>query len=97
MAEKRSRRLFGSRNEPDTIKPGAQFMRKRDDQTVETAEVRGIYLDPLGIPHVRYNLQIAHPGKSQKIFLEGPRVLALAAFADHFREQILAATSPVAA
>jgi hypothetical protein len=96
MAEKRSRRLFGSKQEPDTIKPGAQFMRKRDDQTIETAEVRGIYLDPLGIPHVRYNLQIANPGKVQKVFLEGPRVLSLSAFAEHFHEQI-AAAAPVAA
>jgi hypothetical protein len=84
---KRAGLLRRSKGE-DPIKPGAQFRRRRVDMTVETAEVRSVYLDPVGIPHVRYNLLIEHP--SHQSFNEGQRVLALTAFTQQFPELIAA-------
>jgi hypothetical protein len=80
--------MFRRRKDDDPVKPGAQFRRRRIDMTVETAEVRSVYLDPVGIPHVRYNLHIEHP--SHHSFNEGTRVLALTAFTQHFPEPIAA-------
>ena len=80
--------LFRRHKDDDPVKPGAQFRRRRIDMTVETAEVRKIYLDPVGIPHVRYNLLIEHP--SHRSHNEGSRVLALTAFTQQFPEPIAA-------
>lgn len=83
-ATKRPRRLFGKSEEQETIKPGAQFRRRRIDLTVEIAQVQRVYLDPVGIPHVRYSLMIEHP--SHKAFNEGQRVLSISAFSEQFPE-----------
>jgi hypothetical protein len=43
------------------VECGDKFRRVRVDQTVETAEVKTIYRDLLGIPHVRFELNLEHP------------------------------------
>ncbi len=83
-AARRSRRLFGRTDEAESIKPGAQYRRRRIDATIETAQVQRVYLDPVGIPHVRYSLMIEHP--SHKAFNEGQRVLSISAFFEQFPE-----------
>jgi len=70
----------------EQVEAGDKFRRVRIDQTVETAEVKNIYRDLLGIPHVRFELNLQHPyrGRSR----EGLRALALSAFAQHFPERV---------
>jgi len=70
------------------VEAGAKFRRVRIDQTVETAEVKHIYRDLLGIPHVRFELNLQHPYRGPS--REGFRALALSAFAAHFPERVTA-------
>ena len=65
---------------------GDKFRRTRVDQTVETAEVKTVYRDLLGIPHVRFELNLQHPYRGAQ--REGLRALALSAFAAHFKERV---------
>jgi len=68
------------------VEAGAKFRRTRIDQTVETAEVKNIYRDLLGIPHVRFELNLQHPYRGPS--REGLRALALSVFATHFPERV---------
>jgi len=68
------------------VEAGDKFRRTRVDQTVETAEVKTIYRDLLGIPHVRFELNLQHPYRGAQ--REGLRALALSAFAQHFTERV---------
>ena len=68
------------------VEAGDKFRRVRVDQTVETAEVKTIYRDLLGIPHVRFELNLQHPYRGRQ--REGLRALALSAFAQHFPERV---------
>jgi hypothetical protein len=70
------------------VEAGDKFRRIRVDQTVETAEVKTIYRDLLGIPHVRFELNLQHPYRGAQ--REGLRALALSAFAAHFPERVSA-------
>ena len=68
------------------VEAGDKFRRIRVDQTVETAEVKTIYRDLLGIPHVRFELNLEHPYRGPQ--REGLRALALSVFASHFPERV---------
>jgi hypothetical protein len=68
------------------VEAGDKFRRVRVDQTIETAEVKTIYRDLLGIPHVRFELNVEHPYRAKQ--REGFRALALSAFAQHFPERV---------
>ena len=68
------------------VECGDKFRRVRVDQTVETAEVKTIYRDLLGIPHVRFELNLEHPYRGAH--REGLRALALSVFASHFPERV---------
>lgn len=70
------------------IRAGSVFRRVRPDNTVETATVLSIREDCLGIPHVRYEFTIGRADKH--VFEQGPRVLSLACFAEHFHDDALA-------
>jgi hypothetical protein len=59
------------------------FRRKKSDQSVETAQVLSVVLDGLRIPHVRYEVAFRRPGQNG-VVSEGPRMLALSAFADTY-------------
>lgn len=67
------------------VKEGAVFRRLRSDRTVETAHVLSVAQDTFGIPHVRYELSIEKPLSADRM-VEGPRVLALSAFSETYRE-----------
>ena len=71
------------------IKPGDRFRRVHPDQTVETALVLAIQQGPIGIPHVRFSVHFERSRFS--FFDDGPRTLALAIFADHYRDRVTAA------
>ncbi|HYB09976.1 MAG TPA: hypothetical protein VEJ16_09920 [Alphaproteobacteria bacterium] len=64
------------------VKVGASFRRVMTDLTVETAEVLDLFSDAYGIPHVRYELSIARPGRA--VYVTGPRTIALRAFGQNF-------------
>ncbi len=49
---------------------------------VETATVLAVDDDSFGIPHVRYQVSIGR--SDHHVFEEGPRVLALSCFAEHY-------------
>jgi hypothetical protein len=78
--------LLMRRNASGQVECGDKFRRIRVDQTVETAEVKTIYRDLLGIPHVRFELNLEHPYRGPQ--REGLRALALSVFASHFPERV---------
>lgn len=63
---------------------GAEFCRVRKNNTVETAKVISLVDDSFGIPHVKYALTF----KSKRTFYtDGPRMLALKAFEQTYRDE----------
>lgn len=68
------------------VEAGDKFRRVRMDLTIETAEVKTVYRDLSGIPHVRYELNLQHPYRGNH--REGLRALALDAFARQFTERV---------
>lgn len=73
-----------TRKDPDAewVRVGSVFHVARPGNLVETATVVSVDADSAGIPHVRYQVSI---GRSDNhVFEEGPRVLALSCFAEHY-------------
>ena len=75
-----------SRDREQFVKEGARFYRHRPDRMVETATVLSIAADRMGIPHVRYNLEIQKLRGATK-FSDGPRSLALETFVSTYRAE----------
>lgn len=65
------------------LRRGMVFRRTKADRSVETAQVLSVVLDGLRIPHVRYDVAFRRPGHNG-VVNEGPRMLALSAFADAY-------------
>ena len=63
----------------DLVTAGALFRRERPDQMIETARVITVSDDGMGIPHVRYELEIGKR-RSATQFKAGTRALALDTF-----------------
>ncbi len=68
------------------VKSGSTFSRKHNDSSVETARIIGMRTDTYGIAHVRYEVSIARRHINGSYF-EGPRTLALAAFAATYSDR----------
>ena len=68
------------------VKSGSMFSRKHNDSSVETARIIGMQTDTFGIAHVRYEVSIARRHIAGSYF-EGPRTLAVAAFADTYTDR----------
>ena len=69
------------------VKSGSLFHRTKTDNSIETARVIGMRTDAFGIAHVRYEVRIARQQIVASYF-EGPRTLALKAFADKYSERL---------
>lgn len=69
------------------VKSGSLFHRTKADKSIETARVIGMRKDAFGIAHVRYEVRIARQHIVASYF-EGPRTLALKAFADKYIERL---------
>ena len=66
----------------EEVRAGSVYRVACGGNLVETATVLAVDDDPFGIPHVRYQVRI---GRSDNhVFEEGPRVLALSCFAEHY-------------
>jgi hypothetical protein len=79
-------KMFKKERDRDTIRAGSVYRRVHRDNTVETAKVIAVRDDSLGIPHVRYQFSI---GRSDRHVMEqGPRVLSLSCFAEHFNDPV---------
>jgi hypothetical protein len=69
------------------LKPGDSYRRPRRDRVAETATVLTLCADPVGIPHVRFNIAFDHLESGR---LEGGmRILALRAFCEAYSERVL--------
>ena len=80
------RSLFSRRGaNPDQVKAGRVFRHDDGQGRMETATVIGL-CEILGMTHVRYDLRIDQPG--HRPFEDGPRVLGMKTFLDHFCESI---------
>jgi len=80
------RSLFGRRGvDLDQVKEGRVFRHDDRNGRQETATVIGL-CEILGRTHVRYDLRIDKPG--QRPFEDGPRVLGLKTFLEHFCEPV---------
>ena len=78
--------FFKRENRIEFVKAGSVFCRTRGDHIVETAKILSIAADCFGIPHVRYELEFRKPSATSNLS-DGPRVLALATFADMYQER----------
>lgn len=80
------RRLFGRRGlNFDQVKAGRVFRHSDGKGRLETATVIGL-CEILGMTHVRYELRIDQPGR--RPFEDGPRVLGIKTFLEHFCEPV---------
>jgi hypothetical protein len=70
------------RRPPPDIREGASFHRVRGFHIVETARIIDVVKDPLGIPHVRFQLRIACP----RAAADEIRTLSLESFRGLYRE-----------
>ena len=68
------------------VKSGSIFSRKHNDRSVETARIISMRTDTFGIAHVSYEVSIARRHIAGSYF-EGPRTLALAAFAATYSDR----------
>lgn len=68
-----------------TIKEGAVFNRRGQGPAVEYARVIGVGEDRMGIPHVRFELQVRRHGVPSGIEC---RTLALDVFCSRYRERV---------
>jgi hypothetical protein len=69
------------------LKPGDSYRRPRRDRVAETATVLTLCADPVGIPHVRFNVAFDHVESGR---LEGGmRILALRAFCEAYSERVI--------
>lgn len=78
--------FFRARNRSPLVGVGNRFYRHRPDRMVETATVISVARDGLGIPHVRYTLEIQKLRGSTK-FTDGPRSLALETFISTYKAE----------
>ena len=78
--------FFKRGDQIEYIKMDSTFRCAHADRTIETAEVISVYADSFGIPHVRYSVSFKRPYRER--FQEGPRILALRSFFDHFSERV---------
>lgn len=69
------------------IRPGAAFRRIKPDKSIETAKILAVVLDGMQIPHVRYEINLERPSRSQ-VFRDGPRTLSLTSFTHTYRERV---------
>ena len=67
----------------EEIHEGAFFRREHSNNLIETVRVLSIGEDTFGIPHVKYEVRFERSQERGRAF-EGPRVLALPVFADHY-------------
>ncbi len=67
------------------VQVGATFARINATQVMETACVLGVARHEGGIPHVRYNCTLH---RSDRIYEDGPRTLALPAFLARFERAL---------
>jgi len=70
----------------DDVREGNVFRVVRGDNLVETATVLSVSDDSCGIPHVSYELTIGREDRA--VFSEGPRVLSLSSFTQHYPERL---------
>jgi hypothetical protein len=80
------RRPIASEQIPE-LKPGDSYRRPRRDRVAETATVLTLCADPVGIPHVRFNVAFDHVESGR---LEGGmRILAVRAFREAYCERVV--------
>lgn len=83
----RASAFFKRGRDMEYIRRGMKYRRIKPDKSVETARVLSVVLDGLRIPHVRYEINLQRPSRIVG-FRDGPRILALSAFADTYRERV---------
>ncbi len=93
MPSSRFQRLFGGERHrkprlESGLAPGSVFRRVRSDRLIETATVRAVLRDRVGIPHVRFDVIVHTP--SQMPYAEEQRLLSLASFTEYFRDRVAA-------
>lgn len=65
------------------VQAGEFFRRQHSNNMIETVRVLSVGDDSFGIPHVKYEVRFERAQERGRAF-EGPRVLALSVFADHY-------------
>jgi len=68
------------------ITAGSAYRKVRSDKMVETAEVRSVYTDGTGIPHIRFDVVLEKP--HWPTYRDGPRALAVKTFFESFPERV---------
>ncbi len=81
-----SRLINWSSKRPE-VREGAVFQHKGPGNLVETAKVLDIVPDAMGIPHVRYDLEVER-NKMPLESLTSSRTLNLRSFTSHFTDTV---------
>jgi len=71
------------KNLVNAVQEGEFFRREHSNNLIETVRVLSVGKDTFGIPHVKYEVRFERSQEKGRTF-EGPRVLALSVFADHY-------------
>ena len=79
--------LLGLARRQIEVRPGSTFRRSGPGNWVETAKVCNVAVDPLGIPHVTYDLMIER-NQLRLDMIPDRRTLNLRSFRDHFPEVV---------
>jgi len=87
------RPIFGPNEKPEIehweVQVGGTYRHKGPGNVVETAKVIDVGPDAMGIPHVRYEVEVAQRRVRQTRFAS-VRTLNLETFRDHFAELVSA-------
>ncbi len=78
--------LVNRGDEFEYVKSGSAFRRSHAGKMVETAEIRDVYTDGAGIPHVRFDIVFDKPNRPQ--YRDGPRILAVKTFFENYSERV---------
>lgn len=68
------------------VTAGNAYRKVRSDKMVETAEIRSVYTDGAGIPHIRFDVVLEKP--HWPTYRDGPRALSVRSFFDTFPERV---------
>ncbi len=69
------------------VRAGSTFRKVRKDQMVETAQIKSVYSDPSGVPHVKFDIEMRKP--HWPTYKEGPRILSLPVFFKNYDERVV--------
>jgi len=80
--------FFARGQSMEYVRAGSAFRTTRRNRIIETAEVKSVYVDQTGVPHVKFDIELRKP--NWPAYREGPRILSLRSFFENYTERVAA-------